>query len=623
MTRRLTIICGMLLAASTAIYGQSSSAAASPAQAPAKSRQKNKAKTQQEILLEQLNEKFAALDKLNDTNEELERQIQDLKTQLENANKAAAAAQATADQAERELGVQREETTRQAEPVKELQKAVADVRADTAAVAATVHDNDQAVKALEHPDSLHFKGIQLTPGGFVAAEGVERRRGTGSDINTPFSSIPFTGQSAGQFSEFNASARQSRVSLLAEGKLPSATMRGYFETDFLSAGATSNDNQSNSYTMRVRQAWAQAQLSRGWTITGGQMWSLATEYKSGLANLKEAIPMTIDAQYNVGFTWARQFAFRVVKDLGKHAWLAASVEEPQTLNIGGHNLPALVYQSTGTGGGLYNPTANYSYNRAPDLIAKIAIEPGFGHYEVFGVGRFFRDRVFPNAQLVTGASAAGAYDTQTAGGGLGVNARVSLLQKKLDVGLHGLIGDGIGRYSSATLPDVTAHPNGSFELLTGGSALGSVEWHPYPRLDVYGYYGGEYDKRAFYWNGQYLQTTDATNGLPVYVGYGAPTNVVSGCNVEVLPTSSPNGGGTVPGSATNCNADNRNIQEGTFGYWYRFYRGSMGTLQQGIQYSYVERHTWLGIGDTQNGLGYSPKAVDNMWFFSFRYYLPQ
>jgi len=79
----------------------------------------------------------------------------------------------------------------------------------------------------------------------------------------------------------------------------------------------------------------------------------------------------------------------------------------------------------------------------------------------------------------------------------------------------------------------------------------------------------------------------------------------------------------VPGAAANCNADDRNIQEGTAGYWFRFYKGSRGTLQQGIQYSYVVRHTWQGIGDPAAGLTNSPKAIDNMFFTSFRYYLPQ
>jgi hypothetical protein len=371
--------------------------------------------------------------------------------------------------------------------------------------------------------------------------------------------------------------------------------------------------------LRQRQAWAQAALAHGWTLTGGQMWSLATEYNRGLANLSEAIPLTIDAQYNVGYTWARQYGFRFVKQMGPRLAIGASVEAAQTLNIGGHNLPVIAYQQLGNGGGLYNPTANYSFNYAPDLVAKAAYDRDWGHFEIFGVGRFFRDRVFPNGAPPPGApqppttSALGAYTSKSAGGGAGANARVSLVNKRYVLGAHALVGNGMGRYSSSTLADATAHPNGSLELLTGGSALGTFEWHPTPRLDVYSYYGGEYAKRAYY-NTGYINTT---TGQPIVGGYGAPTNDVSGCYVETLPS---NGQASGPGS---CNADTRNIQEGTVGYWFRFYRGAYGTVQQGIQYSYVVRHTWQGIGDPAAGLPNSPKAIDNMWFTSFRYYLPR
>ena len=70
---------------------------------------------------------------------------------------------------------------------------------------------------------------------------------------------------------------------------------------------------------------AQAGLNSGWTFTGGQMWSLVTETKKGVDNRTEALPMTIDAQYTAGFGWARQFGFRVSKDINDKIWLAASV----------------------------------------------------------------------------------------------------------------------------------------------------------------------------------------------------------------------------------------------------------------------------------------------------------
>ena len=117
--------------------------------------------------------------------------------------------------------------------------------------------------------------------------------------------------------------------------------------------------------------------------------------------------------------------------------------------------------------------------------------------------------------------------------------------------------------------------------------LGKLEWHPTRRFDLYAYYGGEYDKRAFYATGNFVTTAGPTFGQPILAGYGAPNQVVSGCYTEVLPVASANGGGNVPGSAASCTADNRNIQEGTFGYWYRFYQGEHGVFQQGIQYSYA------------------------------------
>ena len=127
--------------------------------------------------------------------------------------------------------------------------------------------------------------------------------------------------------------------MLAEGKIKTAKLTGYYETDWLSAGITSNNNQSNSYTNRMRQLWGQAALNNGWTFTGGQMWSLVTETKKGLDNRTEALPMTIDAQYHVGFSWMRQYGFRVVKNFNNKFWLGASVENAQTTNLGGGNFP--------------------------------------------------------------------------------------------------------------------------------------------------------------------------------------------------------------------------------------------------------------------------------------------
>ena len=100
--------------------------------------------------------------------------------------------------------------------------------------------------SLESPLAIHYKGITITPGGFLAAETVWRQHALASDVNTPFSAVTFNGAAQSHLSEFFGSGRQSRIALLAEGKLNSAKLSGYYESAFLSAGISSNNNQSNS-----------------------------------------------------------------------------------------------------------------------------------------------------------------------------------------------------------------------------------------------------------------------------------------------------------------------------------------------------------------------------------------
>jgi hypothetical protein len=517
--------------------------------------------------------------------------------------------------------------------------------------------NDE--KKDESPAAIRFKGVTLTPGGFLAAEGVWRQHALSNDVNTDFKAIPMPGSSQARASELNFSGRQSQMTLLVQGKLDTVTLRGYLESDFLSAGVTSNNNQTNSYTFRQRQLWAQAALDSGWTFTGGQMWTLATETKKLLAPLSEAKPMTIDAQYTVGFSWARQFGFRVTKNFGEKFALGFSIENPQT-TFTAHGFPINAITSRGVApnptlvstisngnfllgtigdlGGLYNNQANYSFNAAPDFVFKAAIEPGWGHYEIFGLVSTFRSRIFPcaNASVavpcpldgtITAPSAFGANNDTRTGGGFGANARAPFFNKHLDVGLHALVGSGVGRYGNASLPDVTVRGDGTLALLRSVQALGSLELHLTPKLDIYGYAGGEYVGR-----GSYVSATGGT------AGYGSPAFSNAGCGVETLP----NGGQTVlssvaipggtaatstgvsptayngfqPGALGNCTADTRNIIEGTLGFWYRFYNGPRGRLQWGPQYSYVVRNTWRG------NAGGDPHGLDSMFFTSFRYYLP-
>ncbi|HXY15285.1 MAG TPA: hypothetical protein VEI26_12360 [Terriglobales bacterium] len=560
--------------------------------------------------------------------------------QLQQAQSAATAAQARADQAAQEAGQQQQ-------AVSDLKTDMTDMKQNAANAALSLQETQKNIRSeLESPLALHYKGITITPGGFLAAETVWRQHALGADINTPFNSIPFDGASAAHMSEFFGSGRQSRISMLAEGKLKSAKVSGYVEADFLSSGISSNNNQSNSYSLRQRQAWGQAALNDGWSFTGGQMWSLLTETKNGLDNRTEALPMTIDPQYNVGFTWARQYGFRITRNFSNKAWFGFSVENPQTTTggtlVSGQN--NFIIGSQGAGGGLYNATANYSFNATPDFVTKLAFQPGWGHFEVFGVIRDFRDRIFPCGGLIVAKNGAlpatttcnganfpnavGASNNSSVGGGGGANLRVTVA-KHVDVGVHFMGGDGIGRYGSAGLADVVVRPDGVLVPARNYQALGTLEWHS-KRLDIYANVGGEYEERVDF----------VVNGKGA--GYGSPLFNNSGCYTEAPPTSTvinvdtpgsgttPINSGTVPnpGSAgtplsagfnpagpPNCAGNTRAIYEGTLGFWYRLYSGDKGRVQFGPQYSYINRSTWAAKGGT-------PSAQENMILTSFRYYLP-
>jgi hypothetical protein len=536
----------------------------------------------------------------------LKSNLADKDVQLKQAQQAAADAQAAAAKAQAAADAQQQAVTENATAVSTLQSSVSDMKTVNASVVSSITDETAAIKkSIASPDAINFKGITISPtGSFLAAETVWRQGATGGDINTPFTGVPLANSDASQLSEFFGSGRQSRIALKAIGKLPRMTLTGYYEMDWLSAGVTSNNNQSNSYTVRQRQLWADVLLNNGWDFSGGQGWSLATETTQGLTRGSEILPSTIDAQYAAGFAWARQYSFRVSKAFNKKLFIGASAENAETLNPAGSNLPSnILVGSAGTGGGLYNLNANYSFNYAPDIIAKVALEPGWGHWELFGIERTFRDRIYPNAP----SSSAGAYNDKKIGAGIGGGFRAPLASKKVTIGLKGLWGQGVGRYGSSTIADVTVRPSGQLSPLHGFSALSTIELNPTPRLNMYFNYGGDYISRDYVLNG-------ATQ-----VGYGARSTNMSGCTTEpVSSTGFPSGAPIAP---ANCGGNNKDVQEFTAGYWYNLYNGPKGRLRQGLQYSWFERDLWSGAGGTTNPGG-GAHGTDNMVFTSLRYYLP-
>jgi hypothetical protein len=169
-------------------------------------------------------------------------------------------------------------------------------------------------------------------------------------------------------------------------------------------------------------------------------------------------------------------------------------------------------------------------------------------------------------------TATGAHNASTSGGG-GANARWSFFGNHRVLGAHFLGGTGVGRYGAATLPDATVTPEGTLALLTSYQGLGTIEYYT-SKIDIYFNLGGEQVGRSWALNAIGRKPTTP-------VGYGLPNSNVSGCGIEAPPISLAGvaNNGFYPGSTGTCNADSKDILEGTIGFWYRICSGPKGRIQ--------------------------------------------
>ena len=611
----------MLILGSLSLHAQSDPSA--PAKTTTKSTKTKQAKavtavkaeeSQDAKAIRELQEKMAAqqaqIDALVQQNAAKDAALSAAQNAATNAASQAAAASTQAQSAA-------DAAQAQAATVTAVKSDVTDLKNANAGLATTINDAKKDLNdKIDSPSTIHYKGVTITPVAFFAAEGVWRERSVNSDINTPLNSIPLPGANEGHVSELNFSGRQSRLGGLFEGNAGSYKLSGYFEADFLSSGTTSNNNQSNSYTLRQRQIWGKAETPGGFAISGGQMWSLVAEDGTSTNNRTEKLPNTIDAQYLVGFSWERQPSFRIQQRWGDPktgAFTAAlSVEQAQITSFTAASATSgavpvnFFFAGAGTGGGLYNAySGTYANNIAPDIIVKGAWDMPKAHIELGGLARFMRDYYYPIVSVtpanVYTYSANYVSNNKGAAGVFG-SVRVSP-NKYADLAIQAMAGDGVGRYGSAQLADATLHPSGTLEPIRNYHGLLSIETHPTPKLDVYGYYGGEYAQRTVY--------TTSTGAL---MGYGARNLVDSGCVLlPAIPSSSTGGS---PSAPSNCNSPTRYIQEGMVGFTYRIVNTpKFGRLQYAVNYQILQRGLWSGATA-------GPRAQDSMVFTSMRYYIP-
>jgi hypothetical protein len=684
MKKQLTaVIAAMLVLSTVSLHAQTSTA---PATTTAKAKPaKMKAETAEQKAIRELQEKEAAdraeIDQLRRENAAKDAALSAAQSNAATAQSQAATASSQAAAAQSQAQSAAAAAQSQADAVNSLKGTVTDLQGANASMAATINTTKTDLNdKIDSPASLHYKGVTITPGGFVAFEGVWRERSVNSDINTPFNSIPFPSANEGHTSELNFSGRQSRLSALVQANTGNINLSGYYEMDWLGTGTSSNNNQSNSYVLRQRQIWGQAASKSGFTITGGQMWSLVTEMRKGTDPRTEIQPQTIDAQYVVGYSWTRQPELRIQQRWGDYktgAFTGAiSVEQAQITNFtaNGSNPNQYFFGGLGQNGGLYNAGASaagtpsctassatppvitctlvtsnitaYANNVAPDFIVKAAVDYPVFHAEIGGIARFLRDEYFPvtgisgsNTTSVINGTPAYTYGTtytkhtSDAGGVFG-GARVYIgapgTYPALEVAVNAMAGTGVGRYGSSQLADATLRPDETLEPIRNYHGLLSLESHLSSKFDVFAYYGGEYAQRTVYTVVGNV-AGNAANGLTInQIGYGIPLNNNSGCyNLPAAPTTTTigNTGFTGSLSATNCAAPTKYIQEGMIGFqWRPITSPKYGRLQYSLTYNIINRELWAGTNtpnpSTNPVATNSPRAQDSMIFAQMRYYIP-
>ncbi|ASL40417.1 MULTISPECIES: hypothetical protein [Acetobacter] len=449
------------------------------------------------------------------------------------------------------------------------------------------------------PPIFSIGGISVKLGGFIDMSNIWRSSNMTSGPATGWGNFPYANSPNHGLSEERLSAQLSRLSILMEANpSKSSRLQAYVESDFAGSGSTTNSVQINGYTPRLRQGYFTfTQKDWGLHILMGQAWSLATNYAKGIIPRQEELPAVTDNNQLPGIVFTRVPQIRIGKDWNQKYWLGLSIEDPQA-TVGfsstvssGSTIPAARGQAEGarvyyanTGGMLLNAATNYSYNPVPDMILKAAADTSFGHYEVFGLARWFRSLAVEPGTTTT-------KKHTHFGGGVGAGMTAPLGTNRLHLTGDVLAGDGIGRYGPTQIPDTTF--NGRGQLTPVPEIMGSLGLvgHPNSSVLLYTYGGVEASGRKRYIGADGKQ-----------YGYGVNDLDLAGCDVEFGV----------------CSAQTHTLASFTAGGWWHFLQGRYGSMMAGLQYTFVRKFAFKG--NDGHGDSVDPATSGNTVYVTFRYF---
>jgi hypothetical protein len=267
-------------------------------------------------------------------------------------------------------------------------------------------------------------------------------------------------------------------------------------------------------------------------------------------------------------------------------------------------------------------TNTFTTDTIPDIVEKIAFDPGWAHFEVFGLQRFFTDNVF-TCGIVTaagvcavpfGAGNVGTTSSKTTTGeGFGGSFLWPIMPGVLELSGMGMVGKGVGRYAAAQLPDVIVAGDGSLRPVKEVSGMGGAVWHPWTGTDIYAYGGVEKEDANSYT--AFTASAGAAGAIALsQLGVGNPNAANFGCGVTTAASFT--------GGTSNCNGSTQCVTDVTVGLWQNLYNGNVGRFALGLQWEMIGRKLFPGLSVAAPATGplISPSTTNNIFMTSIRWY---
>ena len=196
---------------------------------------------------------------------------------------------------------------------------------------------------------------------------------------------------------FQAHAKQSRLKISTSTPTPLGDLNTVIETDFFGSGG--NENQSNSYGMRLRNAYVQI---------GGL---LAGQYWTNFGTLA-AYPGTVDFEGPSGITFIRQAQVRWTQSIDDKLKFAVSLENPEAVQkLDGENEEKFL-------------------DRLPDAVVSLELNDDWGQLRLSALGRQLTSPDDKQDEVAYGINVGGTFAAWKDG----------------NILANFTYGDGIGRY---------------------------------------------------------------------------------------------------------------------------------------------------------------------------------